>query len=159
MRVHKISFEDAVDNFPTAKERHGDAHTRLYKIWAHIKGRCYNQNNDRYAHYGGRGIQMCDEWRDSYKVFKKWAMENGYQDDLSIDRIDIDGNYEPNNCKWSTIKEQNNNTRRNIIVEDGLTLMQWCEKHGRKDDYNAIHVRIYKGWSFEDAVTIPIDRH
>jgi len=89
---------------------------RLYRIWDAMKGRCYAKNRKFYENYGGRGITICESWKNDFVKFKDWALENGYRDDLSIDRIDNDGNYEPNNCKFSTAKEQQRNTRRNRII-------------------------------------------
>ena len=95
-----------------SKIKHGQTHTRLFKIWARIKVRCYNKTNPRYNDWGGRGIIVCDEWRDNFKIFQDWAFNNGYSDNLSIDRIDNDGNYEPNNCRWATKEVQARNTRK-----------------------------------------------
>lgn len=85
--------------------RHGDDRTRLYQIWGNVKTRCYNSNEQHYHRYGGRGITVCDEWKNDYVVFKKWALSNGYENNLTIDRINNDGNYEPNNCQWITRSE------------------------------------------------------
>lgn len=93
--------------------KHGDARnehtTRLYRIWAHMKYRCYGSNGKKYKYYGGRNIRVCDEWKNDYAVFKAWALVNGYQDYLTIDRIDNEGHYEPSNCQWLTKSE---NTRK-----------------------------------------------
>jgi len=85
---------------------------RLYSIWGKMNSRCYGVNHLAYKYYGGRGISVCNEWKTSYSTFKFWAMRNGYQDNLTIDRVDNDGNYEPNNCQWITRSENSKKSNR-----------------------------------------------
>lgn len=133
---------------------------RLYRIWNGMKRRCYNRNSDSYSNYGGRGISICDEWLNSYDIFKEWALSHGYSDDLSIDRIDVNGNYEPNNCRWADWKTQANNKRpkkRNVMwTIDGTTkpAIDWCEEYGVS--YETATYRInHKGMSVYEALTAP----
>lgn len=92
--------------------KHGKRNTRLYKIYYNMKDRCYNAKNKRYSNYGGKGIIICNEWLEDFENFYSWAMQNGYEDNLTIDRINNDGNYEPCNCRWITKQAQNWNTSR-----------------------------------------------
>lgn len=129
--------------------------TRLYRIWRNMRRRCNNPNSDYYENYGGRGIKVCDEW-DDFLVFRKWALENGYQSTLSIDRVDNDGNYEPGNCRWATRTQQANNARSNVVLEykgQSKTLSEWAECLGIT--YSSIHHRYSRGWTVEEIVNIP----
>jgi hypothetical protein len=138
------------------KTTHGKHNTRLYKIFYSMKERCYNENNINYHRYGGRGIKICDEWLKDFMNFYNWAMRNGYQNNLTIDRIDNDGNYEPNNCRWVTKKEQSNNTSRNrYVIYNGekLTLSQFCEKYNM--NRSTIYNRMERGWDIKKAINTP----
>lgn len=106
-----------------ANTTHGQRHTRLYRIWVCMRNRCYSRSYHAFKHYGGRGIAVCEEWRDSFLAFHDWAMANGYRDDLTIDRIDTDGDYSPDNCRWATMAEQNENKR----VKNGYKIMEVSE--------------------------------
>lgn len=91
--------------------------TRINRIWQRMKTRCNNSKNEHYNNYGARGIKVCEEWENDFLSFYNWAMANGYKDNLTIDRIDVNGNYEPNNCRWITNYEQQSNKRNNRIIE------------------------------------------
>lgn len=142
----------------TAKRftKHNKSNTRLYKTYNEMKSRCYNKNDKDYQYYGGRGIAVCDEWLDDFMNFYNWAMDNDYLDDLTIDRIDVDSDYSPDNCRWVDMKTQNRNTRRNrMIVINGEThcLSEWCEILNL--DYNKINSRINTlGWSIKKALEL-----
>lgn len=114
----------------TANHSHRMSGTRIYGIWQGIKKRCYNPHEARYDRYGGRGIKMCDEWRESFQSFYDWSTKNGYEETLSIDRIDNNGDYCPENCRWSDTQEQARNRSSNIRITIGnatKTLTEWCE--------------------------------
>lgn len=113
-----------------AHHSHKMSSSRIYDIWQGMKSRCYRKNDARYDRYGGRGIKICDEWLKSFKNFYDWSTANGYSEKLTIDRIDNNGDYEPQNCRWVSNKEQSNNRSSNINITIGNTtknLMQWCE--------------------------------
>ena len=126
-----------------------------------MRERCRCITNKRYSRYGGRGIKVCDEWNNSYLVFQKWALENGYKEGLTIDRINNDGNYEPDNCRWVDYNIQNNNFSRNKnYTYNGKTqsLSQWARELGLHR--NTLDYRLSKGWSVEEAFqTYPNDTY
>lgn len=144
------------ESMAKGNRKHGMCGTKPYIIWYAMKQRCLNPNSSRYFNYGGRGITICDKWKKSFVGF--WEdMSHGYVDGLSLDRIDVNGNYEPSNCRWVELWEQNNNQRSNIrITIDGKTLnaKQWSEEVGLK--YHTIISRIYLlHWDPVLAVTTP----
>lgn len=112
---------------------HGKSKDRLYRIWRNMKTRCANENIKAYKDYGGRGIKVCDEWIDNFQSFYDWSMANGYSDRLTIERVNVNGNYEPSNCKWATMKDQQRNKTNNHLLTfngDTLTLAEWSEVTG-----------------------------
>lgn len=140
-----------------ARRTHGFKYTRLYCIWQGIKKRCLNKNTSNYYIYGGRGIKICDEWKNDFKVFHDWAFANGYDEnakrgDCTIERIDVNGNYEPSNCKWVTMKEQCRNTRSNKLItynNETRCLMDWS--YIFNINYKTLLYRFKKGWTIEKA--------
>lgn len=138
--------------------KHGMVGTRIYNIWKDMKKRCYCKTRKDYARYGGRGITVCDEWLHNFQAFYSWAMANGYKDDLTIDRIDVNGNYEPSNCRWITKYQQASNTRRNhLITYKGKTqtLTQWAREYDIPD--TTLYGRLSKRhMTMEQALTTPI---
>lgn len=137
---------------------HNLSKTRINNIYHNIKQRCNNPNSSTYKDYGGRGIKICNEWNNSFLSFYNWAMNNGYNDELSIDRKDNNGDYCPENCRWITHKKQMSNTRRNLIyIIDGetLCLSEWCERYNMP--YWTVLRRIQHGSDIETALTKPID--
>lgn len=139
-------------------QTHGLSKTRIYRIYAGMKSRCYNENDTAYKNYGARGITICNEWIDDFVSFYNWAVKNGYSDELSIDRINVNGNYEPNNCRWITQKMQARNKRNNLMIEyRGKTkaLVEWSEELGIS--YDILNDRITAlGWDVEKAFEKPI---
>lgn len=135
---------------------HNGRHTRLYSIWGTLVKRCENNKYKGYKNYGGRGITLCKEWRE-FKNFQKWARESGYEDTLTIDRIDNNGNYCPENCRWVDMKVQNRNKRSNRIISfgnDACCMSEWGERIGEKGQL--IRDRIDKlGWTIKEALTTP----
>lgn len=135
---------------------HCESKTRLYKTWITMKTRCYNSKANNYKDYGGRGIKVCPEWKYDYQAFSDWSKANGYSDTLTIDRIDNDGSYAPDNCRWITSFEQQSNKRSNrVLVIDGVanTVTEWGRIYGI--DPQAIWARLNRGWSDEDSVKKP----
>lgn len=132
---------------------------KLYVIWCDIIQRCFDKNLKNYHRYGGRGITICDEWRHDYPAFRSWALSNGYKEGLSIDRINNNGNYEPNNCRWTTMVVQSRNKENTVFLfhnGERKPLMEWSESLGIKQ--STIRERIRRGWEIEKALDTPV-RH
>ena len=141
---------------------HGKAKSRLYNVWSSMKARCCNPNNNRYKNYGGRGIKVCDEWKNDFMNFHNWAMQNGYDETAlrgkcTIDRINVNGNYCPENCRWVTMGVQLKNTTQNrMLTYKGMTkpFKEWSDELGI--NYHSLYTRLEKGWSIDKAFKTPI---
>lgn len=136
------------------RTKHGMRNTRVYKIWCAMKERCYYKTHKDFKNYGGRGIIVCDEWKENFQAFYDWAMSNGYEENLTIDRIEVNGNYEPSNCRWASCKDQNNNRSNNhilILKNESHTITEWSRITGIP--LSTIKTRINSGWTIEKALT------
>lgn len=137
-----------------------DSNSRLYCTYKNMKRRCHDKKFPKYKSYGKRGI-ICDEWKENYNAFKDWALNNGYNDTLTIDRIDVNGDYEPNNCRWITKEEQMWNRTDTLYVtyKDKKYCMSYILRElGLLEHMSAIKKRMKKGYSFENAIKKPFDR-
>lgn len=134
---------------------HGLSKTRLHIIWHSMLGRCKYEYTNSYNNYGGKGIKVCEEWEKDFMNFYNWAMSNGYQENLTLDRIDNNKDYSPENCKWSTKIEQANNRKTNKYLEFKgkiKTRAQWCREYGISQ--TTLYDRLKRGWTIEQALTI-----
>lgn len=141
-----------------ANTKHGKSNTKLHQVWRGIKDRCYNANAKNYKYYGGRGITICDEWLHDFEAFYDWSMKNGYKEGLTIDRINVKYDYCPDNCRWTTMKQQNRNSRhnRNITI-NGVThcMKDWCNILGLKYSTVSNRINVYN-WSIERALELEV---
>lgn len=139
-----------------SKTRHGhakkDRDQRTYIIWSSMRSRCNNPKVKCYSRYGGRGISICEEW-NAYEEFFKWASANGYSDNLELDRIDNDGNYSPDNCRWVTHKENSMNRRSTVYLNTGEKLRDAADRLGLP--WELIYRRLWRGWDLDDALSRP----
>ena len=154
----------AMEKLSAERTKHGEAPkqgkqnaSKLYSVWVNMRNRCFNSNNKSFVYYGGRGISVCDEWNE-FLNFEKWAIQNGFKENLTLDRIDVNGNYEPENCRWISRKEQMRNTRSNHLLTyngDTKTMAEWAEITGIP--YSTLKQRINKyNYSVEKAFTKPV---
>lgn len=140
-----------------AHKIHGMSKTRIYRIWKDMRRRCNNPSRINYHRYGGRGINVCEDWNTNFVAFYDWAMNNGYQDNLSIDRIDNDAGYYPNNCRWVSNTTQANNRRNNRYLEfEGKkrTISEWSSETGLSQ--TVIESRLNLGWDVKRTLTTPL---
>lgn len=135
---------------------HGCSGTKLYMIWCTMKARCLKPKSNRYKYYGARGIKICSEWFN-FELFYQWAVSNGYQEGLTIERKDVNGNYEPENCQWIPKSEQPKNSRSNVIISyngQEKYLQQWADELGM--NRSTIQGRLSRGWSIETTFKTPV---
>ncbi len=157
IKIYTSSDLNVVKGCGCRKKTHGYSKTKLYRTYQRMINRCYRKNYPQYDNYGGRGIKVCDEWLNSFVSFKDWALNNGYKEGLSIERINVNKNYEPNNCKWITMFEQASNKRTNIFYTiNGITKTQtqWCRYYNIPR--TNVRRRLSSGWNIEKALTTPI---
>ncbi len=138
-------------------QKHGLSHTRIHRIWHSMYCRCYYQSTNQYKNYGGKGIKVCEEWKhiEGFCNFYKWAIDNGYSDELTLDRIDNKKDYCPENCRWSTPKFQSNHKTNNVYYTFNgkkQTSKQWCDEYGISQ--TTFNDRLKRGWTLEQALTI-----
>lgn len=153
LRNNKVKSCGCLKHDIKSNFKHGKRHTRLYSIWYDMKRKCYKTNRKDYHCYGGRGIKVCDEWLYDFMVFYNWSMSHGYNDNLTIDRIDVNGNYEPSNCRWTDMKTQGNNRRTNILLTyngETKTMTEWAEY--LNIPYSTIKHRHNKKWTDKECL-------
>jgi len=128
---------------------HNLSHSRIYRTWANMKTRCYNAKSENYPEYGGRGIRVCEEWLE-FEPFNAWAVNNGYAENLSIDRMNVNGNYEPSNCQWITMEEQQGNKTSSHLETfrgETHTIAEWARTLGMNP--STISARLRRGWGID----------
>ena len=139
---------------------HGQSKSKLYHVWQGIKRRCYSLNSKAYKDYGGRGIIVCDSWKTNFQNFQTWAMNNGYKEGLTIERINVNGNYEPNNCTWIPLKKQNMNRRTtHYLTYNGetLSITEWARITGIPRKTISQRINNYH-WTVEKALTTKVKK-
>ena len=153
-----LKAENTIEFNKRTKVKHGGRQDRLYTIWHNMKQRCYGITYKDYPQWGGRGICVCDEWKDDYAAFREWALSNGYAQGLSLDRIDVDGNYSPQNCRWadwSTQAKNRTNSHNYVINGEKKNLVDLADEYGIKYGTLYQRVHLYK-WPIEKALGVPV---
>ena len=160
LRTTSCGCNSSRNNIGVMRRIHGESKTRLYAIWCGMISRCSNPNRIAYKDYGGRGISVCEKW-NSYIPFKQWAIENGYTDEFTLERKDVNGGYCPENCEWISKSAQFDNRRNSLLFTYGgktQNLKKWSEESGIK--YGTLRARIFVfGWDFERAISTPVERN
>lgn len=142
------------------KQTHCQCESRLYSIWCGMKNRCYNSKQSNFRYYGARGIAICDEWREDFCAFYSWAIKHGYKDNLSLDRININDGYYPQNCRWVTVGEQSLNRSNNHLIQYNdktQSIKEWSGETGIA--YDCLFYRLEHGWTVRDALTTPSKKY
>lgn len=146
---------DVAAKMGNSRTTHGMSETRIYSIWCDMKRRCYNASNKEYHNYGGRGIRVCNEWIMDFDEFYNWSIASGYNENLTIDRIDVNGNYSANNCRWATISEQGRNKRLSVKNSTGQSGVTYHDKRNvfvARIGVNGKRVNIGEYKTLEDAI-------
>lgn len=149
------------------RQKYGGTYKKLYKLYSAMSQRCFNPNNSQFKDYGGRGITMCEEWRNNYNAFRKWALLSGYREETlpnglnkwTIDRINVNGNYEPGNCRWITCQEQQLNKRDNVVITykgETKTATEFAKQYNIPA--HNLWYRLKHGWSVEAAIETPVKK-
>lgn len=151
-----IRSERMKNNHPSIT--HGESKSKLYGVWHGIKDRCANSYSGKNKHYVDKGVEVWQEWTESYEAFRDWSLTKGYTEGLTIDRIDSEGNYEPNNCRWVTMKVQQNNRSNNKFIEawgESKSLSMWLEDVRTCVNRSTFRSRVKCGWEIERALSYP----
>ena len=151
-----------VKDNPTHMKHNGKKeYPRLYRIWKGMKCRCYSPKGQNNSYYGGRGITICPEWEKDFTSFRDWALNNGYSEELTLDRIDVNGNYCPENCRWASLEQQSRNKRDTVLLElngEVRPLIEWSEIYNI--NYHTLYNRVTnQGMSLEEAISKPRRKH